>query len=322
MILILILFIIIILLIIIYCCKKDNFKDKYPIDIVYTWGGENMNQTNIRTAYNNELKFSLRSVFKNMPWFNKIYIVINTPLEKNKPSWFNNLYHDRIILLDQKSIFPKSEHHKLPCQNAEIIETYINNIPNLSEHFIYMNDDFFINKKLTPDYFYSSDGKIYLNKTVLKHKKINFNNILNLNKYPYHNIKCVGHPHVPYAFTKTSYQHFLNEYNEYISWIRNLSFQKRLHLEECQNYGMNKPCSNFHYPYRIFLLKNNLGIVSNNLYETYIDGSNKITMFLTKFISKFSFVPTLVVNNGISDTKEDITNFLDKKFPNKLYFEK
>ena len=87
-------------------------------------------------------------------------------------------------------------------------------------------------------------------------------------------------------------------------------------------YGINKPCSNFHYPYRIFLLKNNLGIVSNNLYETYIDGSNKITMFLTKFISKFKFIPTFVINDGISDTKEDIKNFLSKKFPNKLYFEK
>ena len=54
--------------------KNDCNKTPYPIDIVYTWASENNNKNDIRQSFNNELMYSLRSVFKYMPWFNKIYI--------------------------------------------------------------------------------------------------------------------------------------------------------------------------------------------------------------------------------------------------------
>ena len=117
-----ILILFIILIIVISCIifnrcsnyENDFNKTPYPIDIIYTWAGENNNKHNMKESYNNELMYSLRSIFKYMPWFNKIFIVINTPVENNRPSWINNLYHNRIILLDQKVIFPKTEHVKLP----------------------------------------------------------------------------------------------------------------------------------------------------------------------------------------------------------------
>ena len=141
---------------------KDVYTPfEYPpfkIDLVYTWGGEHNDKFNIKTSYNNELKYSLRSVFKNIDWFNKIYIVINTPIESNFPSWFNELYSDRINIIDQKQIFPVYKHSELPCKVADIIETYIHLIPGLSEHFLYLNDDFFINKPLNYTEFFNKSG--------------------------------------------------------------------------------------------------------------------------------------------------------------------
>ena len=68
MILIIIIILIIIYLIYTKICTNyfSNIKNPFKIDIVYTWAGENNDQNDIREAYNNELKYSLRSVFKNV----------------------------------------------------------------------------------------------------------------------------------------------------------------------------------------------------------------------------------------------------------------
>lgn len=321
--LIIFLTIIIIIFMVLICNRKSYFENTpYPIDIVYTWGGENNNNDNIRESYNNELQFSLRSVFEYMPWFNKIYIIINTPLEKNKPSWFNEKYRDKIVLLDQKDIFPKDKHHLLPCKDSNIIESYLSYIPNLEEHFIYMNDDFIINSDISWDLFYDLD-KILLHKNVKYYNKLNFNTEMNFINYPYTYKYNKYHPHIPYAFTKTTYNNFLNEYSEWISWIRNSDYKKRLNIDKCHDYGLHKPCQQLHYPYRIYLYINNLGKISNNLYDIYLFGDNNF--FLPIQIYYFNILykaPFLTINNINKDSKNIIYMFLSKKFSRKLYFEK
>ena len=323
---IIIFFIIIIILItiIIFICNKKSYFENtpYPIDIVYTWAGENNNKNNIRESYNNELQFSLHSIFKYMPWFNKIYIVINTPVEENKPSWFNEKYKDKIILLDQKDIFPKEKHHLLPCKVSDIIESYLCNIPNLEEHFIYMNDDFIINNFVSWDMFYDFD-KILLHKNVKNYKKLNFNNKMNFSNYPYCYKNESYHPHIPYAFTKTTFNNFLNKYHDWISWIRNSNYKKRLIINTCKNYGLYKPCQQLHYPYRIYLYKNNLGKINNKLYDVYLFGNNKFILNIQLFYFNILYkAPFLTINNINPKTKKQINKFLKKKFSNKLYFEK
>jgi hypothetical protein len=50
--------------------------------------------------------------------------------------------------------------------SSNAIESLIYKIPNLSEHFIMSNDDFFVNKKISKDYFFTNEGKpiLYLRK--------------------------------------------------------------------------------------------------------------------------------------------------------------
>ena len=112
----------------------ESFSNKtpFPIYIVYTWAGEDISD-NIRLSNNNELKYSLRSVYKYAPWVNHIYILMNPP--KRKPSWFNNDYNRLITIVDQRETFPKG--CVLPNTNSNAIETTLHNIKGLSEHFIY-----------------------------------------------------------------------------------------------------------------------------------------------------------------------------------------
>jgi len=103
-----------------------------------------------RDANNDELKFSLRSVEKYLPWIRRIFIVTDNQI----PDWLN-VSHPKIKIIDHRDIFPSEA---LPCYNPMILEHFLHKIPELSEHFIYANDDMLINKSVSPDFFFSADG--------------------------------------------------------------------------------------------------------------------------------------------------------------------
>ncbi len=146
-------------------------KKYFPIDLVYLWvdGSDEvwqqkrdywLQQTGEKRLYSTnksrwrdrgELKHSLRSVAQYMPWIRTIYIVTDGQV----PSWLN-IAHPKIKIVDHKDILPQEV---LPLFNSSAIEMGIANIKGLSEHFIYTNDDIFVNAPLTPDFFFDKDGK-------------------------------------------------------------------------------------------------------------------------------------------------------------------
>lgn len=104
-----------------------------------------------RYADNDELKYSLRSAYKHVPWIRKIYIVT----DNQQPSWLDTS-HPQIQIVDHQEIFPEGI---LPSYNSSVIEYFLYKIPGLSEHFLYSNDDMFFNTDLAPEFFFSSsDG--------------------------------------------------------------------------------------------------------------------------------------------------------------------
>ena len=151
--------------------KNKDAAYNYPIDLVYLWVDGNdakwqqeklywqkqyglLNENainNCRFVDNQELRYSLRSVAKNMSWINHIYIVTNG----QKPLWLDE-NNDKITIVTHDEIAPKDS---LPLFNSTAIELLIANIPNLSEHFIYSNDDFFVYRPLTPNFFFDNKGK-------------------------------------------------------------------------------------------------------------------------------------------------------------------
>lgn len=103
-----------------------------------------------RYADNDELKYSLRSIEKYAPWLRRIFIVTDNQV----PVWLDTS-NARVRIVDHKEIMPDV---CLPCFNSAVIEHFLYKIPGLAEHFIYANDDMFINKPVTPETFFGKDG--------------------------------------------------------------------------------------------------------------------------------------------------------------------
>lgn len=103
-----------------------------------------------RYTDNEELKYSLRAVEMYAPWIRKIFIVT----DNQKPDWLN-IDHPKIRVVDLTEFMPEQS---LPCFNSNVIEHCIPYIPDLAEHFLYANDDMFINRPVSPSDFFASDG--------------------------------------------------------------------------------------------------------------------------------------------------------------------
>lgn len=125
--------------------KKDAFlgKEQSKLD------EQAINEA--RFANNDELRFSLRSIEMNAPWIRHIYIVT----DNQKPSWLDT-GNPRISIIDHTEIMPKEA---LPTFSSTSIEWCIDNIPGLAEHFLLANDDTFIAREITPDFFFTAEGK-------------------------------------------------------------------------------------------------------------------------------------------------------------------
>lgn len=153
--------------------EKDLFNrhDLLPVDVVYTWVNKNRaweedfcfhkkrieereigqyGMNDARFEDNNELLYSLKSIRKNIPWVNKIFIVTNN--RHDLPSY---LIADDIIIITHEEII---DVEYLPTFNSHVIEAFLYKIPNLSEHFIYFNDDVFVARPLSKEHFFQSNG--------------------------------------------------------------------------------------------------------------------------------------------------------------------
>ena len=104
------------------------------------------------------LRYNLRAVEKNMPWINKVHLVVSGPSQV--PSWVNP---DTVNVVYHKDIIPEKY---LPVFCSTSIEMFLGFIPGLADNFIYANDDtfvmnpcnetdFFINGKPILDYIVS-----------------------------------------------------------------------------------------------------------------------------------------------------------------------
>lgn len=97
-----------------------------------------------------ELKYALRSVHLYAPWIRNVYIVTDSP----RPEWLAE--HPRVTIMPSESFF--ADPSVLPTHNSQAVESQLHNIPGLSEHFLYSNDDMFFGRAVTPDMFFSPGG--------------------------------------------------------------------------------------------------------------------------------------------------------------------
>lgn len=98
------------------------------------------------------LKYKFRAIEKWMPWIGTIHFLVDS--ESQVPDWINT---DEVHVVYHKDFIPAEY---LPTFNSCTIEMFLQNIPGLSEKFIYGNDDFYANDILKPKFFFPEDGKI------------------------------------------------------------------------------------------------------------------------------------------------------------------
>ena len=315
--------IVIIFLINKYLTNKDE-SPPFPIDVVYTWKGEEVTN-DIRSSYNHELQYSLRSIDLYAPWVNKIYILTDYP--KTYPSWIKN-DTNKIIMIDTTETFPHPSY--LPNSNSNAIESTIPNINNLSEHYIYFCDDIFLGKKTKYTDFFTYDGKAIVDKYVLETSPILIDENNNINNIKYPPSNCRMYKHIPIPQVKSSVQEFYEEYSDYIHWVRMTKNRKNKGFDVCQSNGLNTPCQQIHYPICKYMYSQNKAILIDN------DNSKKAIFVKNKYNNLNYALNRIVVIKPmffcINDDQIDVSKraeaintvlqFFEVYFPNKPEFEK
>ena len=239
----------------------------FPIDAVITWvDGSDERHKAKRMKYGNETIFnaediagssrfaSLGEIFycvaslnRFAPWLNKIYLVtdeqdpkIDKLIEKYFPE-----KHIPIEIVDHKTIFRGYEEY-LPTFNSISIESMTWRIPGLSEHYIEFNDDFILAAPVTPEDFYTSDGKVvcYGKKSnylltklsrIIKYrkdggKKVTFKETM-LNAATLLGIysSFIKFYHIPRALLKSVYKKYFDEHPEHL--LKNIAHRFRNHTQ-------------------------------------------------------------------------------------------
>lgn len=94
------------------------------------------------------LKYWFRGVDKFAPWVRKIHFVTSG----QKPEWLDE-NNPKIHLVRHSDYIPEQF---LPTYNSVVIERYMHRIPDLAEHFVYFNDDFYIINTIGPERFFKN----------------------------------------------------------------------------------------------------------------------------------------------------------------------
>jgi hypothetical protein len=264
-------------------------NDKFPIDAVITWveGSDpkflqkkkkyiselERKEANHPTRFNEigELNFVVKSILKFAPFVRKIFIVTDDQIPsflKNKEDW-SKKYLDKIELIDHKEIF-RNFNHYLPTFNILSIECLLYKIKDLSEHFIYFNDDTFLVKPTNVDDWFINGLPVIRGKWITFSHKIWYKKLhraifpYKRNKWSYKkaqekSAKIIGFNnkyfrafHNPKALVKSNFSDFF-ELNPKL-----LSEQVRYKFRS--NSQFNPYVLSWHHA-----IKNNRAILTNNL---------------------------------------------------------
>ena len=146
------------------------------IDAVYTWvnpndirwreshdhflrlesnrakGRDPGNTGSIRFQDHGELRYSLRSLEAYAPFIRRVYLVV----DGSPPEWLDTSAPD-LRVISHREIFPREI--SLPVFSSDSIEAFLWNIPELSEQYIYFNDDTLLAGPCSSRDFFDAQGR-------------------------------------------------------------------------------------------------------------------------------------------------------------------
>lgn len=304
-----------------------------PIDVVFTWVNASdpvwqamiepfLGEQKIdldRYGQADELRYALRSVELYAPWVRRIYVFTNC----RKPDWF--VESDRHIWIDHGEII---DEQYLPLFSSHAIETFLHRIPNLSDNFIYMNDDVMLFDVVEPsdfvDYtgrtvsFFEPYGMVYFysshpepNKLEeWQHAAVNGARVIHRD---FGIFPTRLHQHVPHVINVGTYREIENKYSKEIEHVRKNRFRSRSDIS----------FTSFFYHHYANLAGSSTATTSHS----FIIRNTNYKSFdrrITKFGNRYRFVCVNDGNGSFSDLSynEFKKNMLSKKFPFKALCER
>ena len=308
-----------------YMDSRYNFTK--PIDVVFTWvNSQDKEWQKLFSQFKNldevdkdrfvsidELKYSLRSIEQYAPWVNKIYILTNCA----KPNWLDN--HPLIEWVDHKDVFKKEE---LPTFNSHSLGLSLVNIPNLSEHFIYLNDDFFLfNRVKKEDFFTANDLSIsYLEPYgIIYHDRMNYDkeyyalaamNGKKLFEKKYKISPTQLHRHVPYCFKRSTLLEMEKVFKKEIEHTR------KNHFRDASDVSVS-----FLYNHYALYHKEAVYQATNNILVNFRNYKTQEKNIL-KRRPKFVCINDGAGSSKVKEYKEWTAKFLEQAFPKMAVWEK
>ena len=104
----------------------------------------------------NEIHYCLLGLRRFAPWIRTIYIITNQQIPPAVTAHQGTPFGDKIRIIDQNDLLSDANANT-PVFNSISIEWLIWRIKGLSNQFIYLNDDFFIIKPVTPADFFENN---------------------------------------------------------------------------------------------------------------------------------------------------------------------
>ena len=143
--------------------QRDNeLLEKEPIDILIKYiylNDPNLHREGIhqieKDVDNEELRYSIRSILKNIPWIRKIFILM--PNKKVRYFKEYKLIKQKIVYIKDKDLIGFDSSNSLAFQ----FRYWKMKEFGISDNFIVMDDDYFIGKRINKsDFFYVENGRV------------------------------------------------------------------------------------------------------------------------------------------------------------------
>lgn len=134
----------------------EKLKHWLPEKIVRSAGADAAHPTRFNQC--GELYYCLQTIARFAPWIGRIFIVTDNQIPQF-PTPLPESLEAKITLVSHQEIFSGFE-EVLPVFNSLSIETMLWRIPDLSEQFIYFNDDCFLIDYVTPEDFFYEDKPV------------------------------------------------------------------------------------------------------------------------------------------------------------------
>lgn len=263
------------------------------------------------------MKYWFRGIETNCPWVNKIFFICQKPSQI--PKWLDTS-NPKLRIIHHEDYIPKE---LLPTFNTMTIQTFIPLIEDLSENYIYFDDDIFCLNPVPEDMFYTEDDKPRhkntpfwggqsLYSTHMGAWGKNLDNTYNMEiKYGDNKNYKYAPYHLPGSHKKSISKKILTDnWNEIVNTLKTSKFRHETYVCPIELYTN---C----------LKRLNLCYIDNNMYNSckYVTLDEGLNFNLFRNFKIICFNDTETTRN-FPKIKQELLKFLNDKLPNKSSFEK